>query len=161
MITKPNFEILEILKNIKLLILDVDGIFTKGSLYYSAKEEHIKRFSVYDGLGIKNLLKSDIKIAIISSRDSEIVSKRCLDLGIDSNLIYQGCHNKNEYYQKIKKQTGIMDQNIAFMGDDLPDLAVMKQVKAPISVPNAIEHIKSIAICSIALGTDIVAFTCT
>lgn len=137
---------MENFKSIKLVIFDVDGIFTKGTLYYSEKQESIKRFNVYDGLGIKNLLKSNIEVAIISSRNSAIVTSRCLNLGIKFELIFQGCQNKREFFEKVVSKTKINPENIAYVGDDLPDLPVMKLVNCPISVKNANEYVKSKAI---------------
>ena len=137
---------IENFKKIKLVIFDVDGIFTKGSLYYSEKQESIKRFNVYDGLGIKNLLKSNIEVAIISSRDSEIVTTRCLNLGIKQKLIHQGCKNKRIKFEEVVSATKIAPDNIAYVGDDLPDLTVMNKVICPISVANANEYVKSKAI---------------
>jgi len=136
----------ESFEKINLVIFDVDGIFTKGTLYYSNKQESIKRFNVYDGLGIKNLLKSNIEVAIISSRESKIVTNRCLNLGIKPELIYQGSHNKRENFEHVISTTKHNPDNIAYVGDDLPDLPVMKKVGSPISVANANEYVKSKAI---------------
>lgn len=120
---------------IKLLILDVDGVLTDGRLHYTQQGEELKVFYVHDGLGIKLLQNAEIVVAIISSRQSEIVTKRMYDLGVTH--VYQGQTDKLPAYRKLITQLNLRDEQVAYLGDDLPDLPVMKHVGLSIAVANA------------------------
>ncbi len=123
------------LKKIKLLLLDVDGILTDGSIIYTDTGEEIKKFNAKDGLGIKFLMHAGIRIGIITGRKSNALTSRCRDLGI--NIIFDGITNKINALESILEHTGISPDETAFAGDDLPDLAVMKRVGLSITVPDA------------------------
>lgn len=127
-------------KAISLLILDVDGILTTGTLYYGQNGEELKCFHVHDGLGIKLLQKFGLPIAIISSKQSEMVLTRLKHL--DIQYVYLGQDNKLLAYNELKKQLQIDDKQIAYMGDDLPDLPLLRRAGFAITVPDAQDIIR-------------------
>lgn len=111
-------------QEIKLLLLDVDGVLTDGGIYIDDRGVESKRFDVRDGQGITLLKRAGIEVGFISGRLSGAVRYRASELGI--KLIYQGVGEKAETYERIKKKTGLKDENIAYVGDDnngYPDLA--------------------------------------
>jgi len=127
-------------KHIKLLILDIDGICTDGKLHFNEKGEAFKSFHVHDGLGISLLQKSGIDVAVISARKSEAVNRRMQALGVKH--IYQGNENKALAYKKLLSELNLTDEDVAYAGDDLPDLPLICRAKLGISVPNAIAFVK-------------------
>jgi 3-deoxy-D-manno-octulosonate 8-phosphate phosphatase (KDO 8-P phosphatase) len=127
-------------KAIRLLILDVDGILTSGHLYYGNADTEIRGFHIHDGLGMKLLQKAGIAIAIISGKKSPSVIKRLEDLRIEHT--YLGYENKLPAYTDIKQKLQLQDEEIAYMGDDLPDLPLLRRVGLAITVPQAPEIIK-------------------
>ncbi len=130
-------------KLIKLVILDVDGVLTNGQLIYSETGESLKSFNVKDGLAIKLLQKIQIKTAIISSRNSPIVARRMNELGID--FIYQGYDDKRFAYENLVEQLSLTYENIAYLGDDLPDLALIKKSGFGVAVSDAHDSVKAAA----------------
>lgn len=127
-------------KNIKLLILDVDGVLTNGELFFFEGGEY-KAFNSRDGLGIALLVQSGVQLAIISGNRSESVERRLKKFGITH--VYQGVEDKSVVYQTIKNELGINDNEVAYMGDDLIDLPVMSQVALPTAVADADTFVKS------------------
>jgi 3-deoxy-D-manno-octulosonate 8-phosphate phosphatase (KDO 8-P phosphatase) len=111
---------------IKLLLLDVDGVLTDGKLYFSNQGDEFKAFSTLDGHGIKMLQKSGVKVGIITGRTSQLVAKRASDLGIE--ILVQGREDKWLALQEIRQTYTVELNEIAFMGDDWPDLTVMCRV---------------------------------
>lgn len=124
-------------KKIKLVILDVDGVLTDGRLIYDNNGDEYKAFSSKDGLGIRLLQNAGIKAALLTGRKSDLVRHRAKNLDIDESLVYQGFHDKRIAYNEIKQTTGLQDNEIAYIGDDLIDLPVMSQVGLPIAVNDA------------------------
>lgn len=122
-------------KNIKLVIFDVDGVLTAGVLSYSNHGIEVKNFHVHDGQGIKLLKKSGIDIGIITTCKSDIVKQRMQDLGIDH--LYQGQIDKLPAYEDLKQKLKLTDKQIAYVGDDVPDLPILKRVGLAITVANA------------------------
>ena len=114
------------LRRIRLLLLDVDGVMTDGGLYYSGRGEQLKKFNVKDGYGIVKLRKFGITVGIITGRVSGIVQCRAKELGITE--VHQNMHNKIDAYERIQKKFGLQDAEIAYIGDDEPDLAVLRRV---------------------------------
>jgi len=108
---------------IRLLILDVDGVMTDGSIIMDQHGHELKAFNVRDGHGIKMLQRAGIRIGIITGRNSAVVSARAADLGIE--FVLQGCLNKAEALLQMEQQTGIAPQHCAMMGDDVLDLPPM------------------------------------
>ena len=130
----------KILAKIQLVIFDVDGVLTDGKLYYSNQGETIKSFHSRDGLGIKMLLNHGIKVAIITGRQSSIVSYRAKELGI--NYVYQGRPNKVAAFQECLTATGISAEHTAVMGDDINDLAIMKLAGFGVAPANVTDELK-------------------
>ncbi|MDM8523084.1 HAD-IIIA family hydrolase [Desulfococcaceae bacterium HSG8] len=132
----------ELLKKIKLLLLDADGVLTDGSIVYSDSGSEIKTFNVKDGVGIRLLMAAGIKVGIVTGRSSDALCHRCRNLGIV--LLVDGIRDKAAVLDRITGQTSIPAQKIAFMGDDLPDLPIMRRVGLSIAVSDAdkavIEH---------------------
>jgi 3-deoxy-D-manno-octulosonate 8-phosphate phosphatase (KDO 8-P phosphatase) len=117
----------ERLAPIKLLVLDVDGVLTDGSLYYSGSGEELKRFSVRDGLAIRLLEEAGLAVGIITGRRSGALRARCRDLGIRDDLVIQGSSDKGPHLDRLEAVLGIEDHQVAAMGDDLPDLPVLER----------------------------------
>ncbi len=112
--------------HIKLVVLDVDGVLTDGSIIIGNDGELYKRFNVKDGLGIKLLQDAGISVAICTGRTSEIVEVRAEELGI--SLVMQGERNKKEALAKICIELGLTAKDVAYMGDDLPDVGLFEVV---------------------------------
>jgi len=139
------------LKKIKLLLLDVDGVLTDGSIIYNDSGEEIKVFNVRDGLGIRLLIEAGIQVCIITGRKSDALQHRCKNLGIDH--IFQGVRDKGSLLDLIFKQTGATSDETAFIGDDLLDLSIMNLVETPIAVSDAHDSvIKKASIVTTAKG---------
>jgi len=126
---------------IKLLLLDVDGILTDGRLYFSNSGEESKAFHSLDGHGIKMLIGSGVAVGIITGRESNIVTKRAADLGIE--ILYQGREDKIDVLREIASNESLPLDAIAYAGDDLPDLPVLQAVGLSFSVPGAHPEVKS------------------
>lgn len=122
-------------KKIRLIIFDVDGVLTSGQLTYGANGIEVKNFHVQDGQGMKFLKKSGVEIGIITTCQSDIIKRRMQDLGVEH--VYTGQVDKLPAYEHIKKKLNLTDQQIAYMGDDLPDLPMLKRVELAITVANA------------------------
>ena len=129
--------------NIRLLLLDVDGVLTDGSITYSDSGEQIKSFNTQDGLGLKLLMNSDIRVGIVTGRSSKALLHRCDNLGI--NLIFDDVKDKSAVLDTILSQTKISAEEIAFVGDDLIDIPIMKRVGIAICVPDAPYEVKQCA----------------
>ncbi|HZV63897.1 MAG TPA: HAD family hydrolase [Telluria sp.] len=118
---------------VKLMIFDVDGVLTDGSLTYGPDGEATKTFNVLDGLGIQLLQKSGVATAIISARQSPIVVRRAADLGIAH--VYQGKHDKRLAFAELLQLTGLGAEQCGYIGDDVIDLPLLLQVGFAITVP--------------------------
>lgn len=127
-------------KPIRLLILDVDGVLTSGLIYYGNNENDVRAFHIQDGLGIKLLQKTGVKIAVISGKNAKAVALRLQELNITH--AYLGHEEKLPAYEELKKQLQLQDHEIAYMGDDLPDLPLLRRVGFAITVPNAVAIVK-------------------
>jgi 3-deoxy-D-manno-octulosonate 8-phosphate phosphatase (KDO 8-P phosphatase) len=132
----------EKLKNIKLLLLDVDGVLTDGKIVYTDSGEQIKAFDVKDGHGLKLLMRSGAEVVLITGRESKVVLHRARDLGIQE--VYQKVTNKIEIYEKILKEKNLEDIHVGFVGDDLIDIPVLKRVGFSAAVEDAIPEVKEI-----------------
>jgi len=138
---------------LQLLVLDVDGVLSDGRLYFTNSGEEIKAFNSQDGLGIKLLIQQGIEVAIITGRESHIVSARASTLGIKH--LVQGCEEKLEALDKLASELALSYENIAYMGDDLPDLAPILRVGLGMTVADANPEIKSRAAwCSTRKGGE-------
>ncbi|NOI16330.1 3-deoxy-manno-octulosonate-8-phosphatase KdsC [Vibrio hepatarius] len=124
--------ILNVAKGIKLLICDVDGVFSDGRIYMGNNGEELKTFHTRDGYGVKSLMNAGIEIAIITGRKSQIVENRMNALGI--SLIYQGQDDKVKAYQDICDKLNISPEQTGYIGDDLIDWPVMEKVALKVCV---------------------------
>lgn len=122
-------------KLIRLFAFDVDGVMTDGGLYYTDSGEEFKRFNSLDGHGIKMLKASGVAVAIITGRTSNCVTARARNLGIDH--VYQGVDNKLEAMVDLLDKLQLKRDDAAYMGDDVVDLCVMRQVGLSVSVPDS------------------------
>lgn len=113
-------------KKIRMIILDVDGVLTDGSIILDNNGNEFKRFNVRDGHGVRMLIKAGIKAAIITGRRSEVVVRRSEELGITE--VHQGVFNKVSVYEKILSKYNLKDEEIAFMGDDIVDIGILRRV---------------------------------
>ncbi len=127
------------LKKIKLLILDVDGVMTDGRIIFDSNGVESKFFNVKDGHGIKMLQRSGIEVGIVSGRQSQVVANRAKELGI--TLVYQGSLDKLTPYLDILEKTGLADEQIAYVGDDIIDLPVMRRVGFAAAPADALEYV--------------------
>jgi 3-deoxy-D-manno-octulosonate 8-phosphate phosphatase (KDO 8-P phosphatase) len=134
---------LEKAKHVKLLILDVDGVLTDGRIVIDDRGVETKCFDVRDGHGIKLLRRANIEVAIITGRQSQVVSHRARELGIDS--VYQNIHDKLEVYEAILKEKGLKDGEVSFVGDDIVDLPLLRRVGFSAVVADGIEELKPYA----------------
>ncbi len=128
---------------IKLVVFDVDGVLTDGRLYYGAGGEELKVFHVHDGFGLKRLQKAGVTIAIISGRDSAAVTRRMRDLGIEH--VFQGDEDKLPLLERLLATLGLSFEQAACVGDDLPDLPLLKHAGLATAVSNAQPQLKAVA----------------
>nr|WP_163502776.1 HAD hydrolase family protein [Halomonas socia] len=128
-------------RHVRLLALDVDGVFTDGRLYFQADGIEIKAFHTQDGHGVKLLRQAGLEVALITGRDSPMVSQRAAALGIDHVL--QGREDKLAALRELCQRLGLGLEQVAYGGDDLPDLAAIKRAGLGISVPNAPDYIRA------------------
>ncbi len=133
--TKIQDHLLTAAAKIKLLLLDVDGVLTDGKLYYGNSGEELKAFNIQDGLGIKLLQEGNIQVGIITGRVSALLKRRADELGISP--VIQGREDKLTAVEELLSSSSFSLDEIAFIGDDLPDLAVIKRVGLGIAVSNA------------------------
>lgn len=127
------------LKNIKMLVLDVDGILTDCRLWMDSNGQWKRIYSVRDGVGIKALLESGYKVAIITGATAEDVRSRVKMLGI--SYLYEGALNKTPPFEDLQKQSGIFPSEMAYMGDDFFDIPILTKVQFSATVPDAMEEV--------------------
>ena len=131
-------------QKVKLVLLDVDGVLTDGRLYYGNAGEELKAFDIQDGLGIKLLQNAGIKVGIITGRSSVLVERRAKELGIDH--LIQGREDKLTALNELLEKITFEFEEIAFVGDDLPDLAIIRRVGLGITPANGNHLIASQAL---------------
>lgn len=134
-------EIFAAARKIKLLILDVDGVLTDGSIILDNEGNELKSFHVRDGHGIRMLIEAGIRVAIITGRQSNIVERRALELGIKD--VFQKCYDKRIPYYELSKKYSLADSEIAYMGDDIVDVPVLQRCGFPVAVADADETAKA------------------
>jgi 3-deoxy-D-manno-octulosonate 8-phosphate phosphatase (KDO 8-P phosphatase) len=128
-------------RGVRLAILDVDGVLTDGSLWFGPRGEALKRFNILDGHGLKMLAGAGVTVAILSGRSSRAVAARARELGIVH--VIQGATDKLAEFARLRARLGLEERACAFVGDDLPDLAVMERCGLAVAVANAVESVKS------------------
>ncbi len=132
--------IIEKIKKIKLLILDVDGVLTDGRIIYDSKGRDSKFFDVHDGLGVYLLRRSGIKTILITAKGSKTIKPRAKDMRVEE--YYEDVFPKTKVLDKILNKHNVAKEEICFIGDDLVDLSIMKAVGFPAAVANASQDIK-------------------
>lgn len=134
-------ELYSIAKNIKLLILDVDGVLTDGSIILDNEGNEFKVFNVRDGHGIKMLYKAGVQVAIITGRYSKVVERRAKELGIME--VYQRCHIKSVAFDHLIEKLGLKPEEVGYAGDDVVDIPIFKRVGLSIAPSDATEEAKA------------------
>jgi 3-deoxy-D-manno-octulosonate 8-phosphate phosphatase (KDO 8-P phosphatase) len=130
----------EQLSKIRLLLLDVDGVLTDGRIVIDNNGVETKAFNVRDGHGLKLLQRSGIQVGIITGRRSEVVTVRARELGIE--LVYQGVRDKLVPYRELLAQLQLHDEQVAYVGDDIVDLPILRRVGFAATVADAIDDVK-------------------
>ncbi len=128
---------------IKLLATDVDGVMTDGSMYYSEKGDELKKFNTRDGMAMQLLREKGIKIAIVTKENTKLVERRAKKLNVDD--LFQGVENKLLALEKLKKKYGLDYSEIAYIGDDVNDIPVLKKVGLSICPSDAITDVKRVS----------------
>lgn len=136
--------------SVKMLLLDVDGVLTNGSIIYTDQAREVKVFSVKDGMGLRLLMDAGIEVGIVTGRSSMALQTRCDNLGI--SMVYDGVKDKEKLLTDIMDQTGLASHEIAFAGDDLPDIRIMKRVGLPLAVANACPEVRNVAAYTTSSG---------
>lgn len=132
---------LEKLKRVRLVITDVDGVFTDGGLYYGPDGECLKRFHARDGLGVRLLQQAGIQVAALSGRDCPALRRRLADLGITEAVL--GQLDKRAALSGIMKRCGVAAEEVAFIGDDIPDMEVFGFCGVSVTVEDAPDYVKA------------------
>lgn len=125
---------------VRLLLLDVDGVLSDGRIVYDAHGTELKSFDVKDGLGIKMLQRVGVEVGIITGRTSKVVTVRAKELGID--ILYQGVADKSLPYDEILKSRGLRDHEVAYVGDDVVDLPILRRVGFAVATADAVDDIR-------------------
>ena len=128
-------------KDLKLMIFDVDGVLTDGTLYYSERGEELKAFNIQDGLGIRLLKQYGVEVALITARNSRAVELRAANLGIAQ--LFQGVEDKRAAYAALLAQLDLATGQSGYMGDDLIDLPLITRCGFAATVPAAPQALKS------------------
>lgn len=128
------------IRKIKMLLMDVDGVMTEGGIILGSGAMELKRFHVQDGMGITLAKAAGLLVGILTGRDSEAVRRRAKELGIDE--VQQGFFHKEEGYRAILERHGLKDEEIAYMGDDVLDIPILKRVGFSICVANGTREAK-------------------
>lgn len=128
------------LSQTRLVALDVDGVLTDGRFYLSDDGRESKAFSTQDGFGIRRLLKAGVQVAVISGRKSGAVSLRMHELGVQHVVL--GCTDKVAAFDTLTGKLGIEPSQCVFVGDDIPDLPLLRRVGTPVAVANAVQEVK-------------------
>jgi 3-deoxy-D-manno-octulosonate 8-phosphate phosphatase (KDO 8-P phosphatase) len=131
------------LKKLRVLVLDVDGVLTDGRLTYLPGGGESKTFHVRDGLGVQLLIASGVKVALISGRESEVVIRRAKELGIE--LLFVGIADKVEAFETVLKQTSSTEEEVGYVGDDLPDLPLLRRSGLSFAVADAAPEVRAAA----------------
>lgn len=128
------------LKKIKLLLLDVDGVLTDGRIVYTSDGTELKFFDAHDGYGFTKALNAGLQLGIISGRSSPMVTKRAKEFLIQE--IHQDVEKKIAVYEMLKKKYALVDEQIAYVGDDIPDMEIINAVGFSACPSDAMEAVK-------------------
>lgn len=127
---------------IKMILMDVDGVLTSGEIIYTSSGDELKMFNVQDGMGITLARLAGLKTGIITGRMSALVKRRAEELKVD--VLSQGNFKKLPEYERIKKEFGLNDREICYIGDDVLDIPILKRVGFSVAVANARDEVKAI-----------------
>lgn len=127
-------------RKIRLLLLDVDGVLTDGRIIYDNQAVETKAFDVKDGHGLKLVQRAGIQVGIITGRSSQVVAHRAAEL--DITIVHQGAKDKLIPYEKVLADLGMRDEEVAYVGDDVVDLPVLRRVGLAVTVADAVEDVK-------------------
>ena len=128
-------------KRIQLLLLDVDGVMTDGRIIYDNHGGETKAFDVKDGHGLKLVQRAGIQVGIITGRESSVVDRRAKELGIE--MVYQGVKNKLLPFREILQKLALQTEEVAYIGDDIVDLPILRQVGFAATVADAVDEVKA------------------
>jgi len=128
---------------VRAVICDVDGVLTDGGIILCDDGTEAKRFHVWDGTGIKYLLRSGIEVAFLTGRESPVVVRRARELGV--RHVRQGAKDKLPAYEELLAAMGVGDAEVCYVGDDLPDIPVMQRAGFAVAVSNAREEVRAVA----------------
>ena len=128
------------LSRIRLVAFDVDGVFTDGRFYLSDDGIETKAFSTQDGFGVRTLIDAGIEVAVISGRQSDAVDRRMAELGVAN--VMQGCKDKIAALEQLATKFGISTAECAYVGDDVPDLPLLRKVGFSVAVANAVAAVR-------------------
>jgi len=133
--------ILEKAKKIRMMVMDVDGVLTDGSILFASGRQEIKAFFVHDGLGLRLAQRAGIVTALISARESEMVTRRAAELQVSE--VHQRIEQKIPVWDKLLKKYQLLPEQVAMIGDDLTDLPLLLRAGLSIAVTNAVEEVKA------------------
>jgi len=131
------------LKKVRMLLMDVDGVLTDGSIILGSGALELKVFNVQDGMGITLARYGGIKVGVITGRSSEAVTRRAEELHFD--ILYQNAKDKIDAYEEIVARYDVADRQVCFIGDDIQDITVMERVGVGVAVANARQEVRDIA----------------
>ena len=126
---------------VRLALFDVDGVLTDGRVYLSATGETFKAFHILDGLGLKMLAASGVTLGAISGRKSAAAARRARETGLAHLML--GVDDKLAAYRKLLRRLSVSEEETAYMGDDLPDLPVLRRCGLALSVPGAADLVRA------------------
>ena len=132
----------EKLMPITLLMLDVDGVLTDGTIIYSDSGEEIKSFNVRDGHGLKLVMRAGIEVVLLTARESKVVLHRAKDLGIRD--VYQKAIDKLAAYRAMLAEKKIQERNVCYVGDDIIDIPVLRRAGFSVAVADAVPEVKEV-----------------
>ncbi|MFH1441219.1 MAG: HAD-IIIA family hydrolase [Candidatus Omnitrophota bacterium] len=137
-------QLLEKVKKIKLLLLDVDGVLTDGRIIYDSRGRDMRFFDVHDGMGVALLKKAGISTILITAKGSRAIKPRARDMKVDK--VYADISPKSSVLDRILEDYKIKADEVCFVGDDLVDLCLLKRVGLPVAVSNALDEIKKVCV---------------
>jgi 3-deoxy-D-manno-octulosonate 8-phosphate phosphatase (KDO 8-P phosphatase) len=128
---------------IKLLLMDCDGVLTDGRLWLTNDGDEQKSFNTHDGLGLSLLHRAGLKSGIITGRSSRAVARRAQELGVE--FVCQGNPDKTAAFEQLLREAGLDENDVAFVGDDLPDIPIMNRAELAVAVADAVEETRLVA----------------
>jgi 3-deoxy-D-manno-octulosonate 8-phosphate phosphatase (KDO 8-P phosphatase) len=133
-------EILNRAAQVQVILMDVDGVLTSGMIVYDSNGVEIKHFNAHDGLAFKLARAAGLRTGFISARESGTIHRRAKELGVD--FLHLGSYKKLDAYQRLKESLKLQDEHFCFIGDDLPDIPVLRRVGFAVAVRNATDLVK-------------------